>query len=76
MVEESGGTGVQVSDETAIEAARTSARLSGVEICIEAGVALAGAMELAEDSVFEEDDEVVVLNTGAGCKSATTLGRI
>jgi len=76
IVTESGGTGVQVSDETAIEASRTAAQLSGVEMCVEAGVALASAMELADDGVFDEDDEVVVLNTGAGCKSASSIGNL
>ena len=76
IVTESGGTGVQVSDETAIEAARESASLAGVEMCVEAGVALASAMDLAAEGVFGDDDEVVVLNTGAGCKSADWLGTV
>ena len=73
IVTESGGTGVQVSDETAIEAAGLSARTSGVEMCVEAGVALAGAMELGANDVFNENDEVVVINTGAGCKTTDPL---
>jgi threonine synthase len=76
IVTESGGTGVQVSDETAIEVARDSARLAGVEVCVNPGVALAGAMKLGADGVFDESDEVVVLNTGAGCKTAHHLSSL
>ena len=76
IVTESGGTGVQVSDETAIEASRTAARLSGVEMCVEAGVALASVAELAGDGTIDDDEEVVVLNTGAGCKSADLIGNL
>lgn len=70
----SGGTGVSVSDEEAIEAARQCARLSGVEPCIEAGIAFAGTAKLSADGVIGSDDEVVVVNTGAGTKSADLLG--
>lgn len=73
IVTESGGTGVQVSDQDAIDAARLCARAAGVEMCVEAGVALAGAIELGTNGVFDEDDEVVVINTGAGCKTAGPL---
>ncbi|WP_256562707.1 threonine synthase [Halomarina pelagica] len=73
-VYESGGTGVAVSDDAAVEAALTMARRDGVEMCVTAAVALAGAMELADRGVFDEDDEVVVINTGAGCKTANALG--
>ncbi len=71
---ESGGTGVAVTDEEAIEASLTAARQSGVEMCVTSAVALAGTKKLAADGVFGSDEDVVVINTGAGCKTADTLG--
>lgn len=75
VVERSGGTGVAVSDEAAVQAALDVARADGIEMCITAAVALAGTLELDERGVFSEGDEVVVINTGAGCKTASQLGR-
>jgi len=73
-VDESGGTGVAVSDDEAKDAALTAARLAGVEMCVTSAVAYAGTKQLAERGVFEADDTVVVINTGAGCKTASYLG--
>lgn len=70
-VYESGGGGVAVPDEEGIDAALQMARTDGVEMCIEAGVALAGAIRLAEEDTFDSDDEVVVVNTAAGAKTHT-----
>lgn len=74
IVDESGGTGVQVTDDEAIEAARLCAERSGVEMCTEAGVALGGAIKLGEEGSFSSDDEVVVINTGAGNKTFEHFG--
>lgn len=73
-VSESGGTGVAVEDGAAVEAARRMARAGGVEMCVTAAVALAGAFELARQGVFGPDEDVVVINTGAGCKTHEALG--
>ena len=73
-VSESDGSGVAVSDDAAVDAALTMARRDGVEMCVTAAIALAGTMELAERGVLDEDDEVVVINTGAACKTARQLG--
>ncbi len=70
----SGGAGVTSSDQDAIDAALTMARTDGIEMCVTAAVALAGAFERAEQGGFEETDEIVIINTGAGCKTAATLG--
>ena len=70
---ESGGTGVAVSDDDAIEAALTMARRGGPEMCVTSAVAFAGAVELAEEGVFGPDESVVVINTGAGCKTPGKL---
>jgi threonine synthase len=73
-VRESGGTGVAVSDAAAVEASLRLARGDGPEASVTAAVALAGAVELADRGVFGPDDDVVVINTGAGCKTHAALG--
>jgi threonine synthase len=71
---ESGGEGVAVSDEEAYEAVLDAARQGGVEMCVTAAVALAGAKKLAAEGTFGPDDDVVVINTGGGCKTAGKIG--
>jgi threonine synthase len=73
-VRESGGAGVAVSDDDAVDAALSMARRDGVEMCVTSAVALAGAMRRAEEGAYDGDETVVVVNTGAGCKSASQLG--
>lgn len=73
-VTQTGGQGIAVDDDEAVQAAIDMARADGLEMCITAAVALAGTRKLAEQGVFAADDEVVVINTGAGCKTATVLG--
>ncbi|MFC7057808.1 threonine synthase [Halovenus salina] len=72
---ESGGTGVTVSDEEAFDASLVAAREAGVEMCVTSAVALAGTMELAAEGVFGPDEDVVVINTGAGAKTASKIGK-
>lgn len=74
-VERSGGTGVAVSDEDAMRTAVRVARREGVEMCVTSAVAFAGTIDLAKRGVFGSDESVVVLNTGAGCKTVEHLGR-
>jgi len=73
-VRESGGTGVAVTDEEAFDAALSAARLAGIEMCVTSAVALAGAKRLAGEGRFGPDEDVVIVNTGAGCKTAAMLG--
>jgi threonine synthase len=62
------GTAVAVSDEQ-IETDRVEcARLEGVFMCPEGAATLSAVKELREDGWLRPDDEVVVLNTGAGIK--------
>jgi len=75
-VEASGGAGVAVSDNDAFEAALAMARRGGPEMCVTAAVAFAGARKLAEQGVFGSEESVVVINTGAGCKTADYLGNV
>lgn len=72
-VYETGGAGIAVSDTEAVEAALEIARTDGVEMCVTSAVALAGAMRRADAGGYEDDETVVVINTGAGCKTAGIL---
>jgi threonine synthase len=72
-VARTGGDGVAVSDTEAIEAALDAARMAGVEMCVTSAVALAGARKLAHRGVFGPDEDAVVINTGAGCKTVDNL---
>lgn len=75
IVSESGGSGEAVHDSEAIQSAIDLARSEGIEMCVTSAVALAGAVRIAEAGEFEADDEVVIINTGAGVKSSGRLGR-
>lgn len=75
VVYETGGAGVAVTDEDATEAALEMARKDGVEMCVTAAVALAGAMKRAEQGAYDGDEELVVINTGAGVKTSSRLDR-
>jgi threonine synthase len=73
-VSETGGAGVAVSDDDATAAALEIARKDGVEMCVTAAVALAGAMRRAEQGAYDGDETLVVINTGAGVKTSDQLG--
>ncbi|MFD1599635.1 threonine synthase [Halobellus rarus] len=72
-VYETGGTGKAVTDGEALQGALDAARHAGVEMCVEPGAALAAAMQMAEEGAFDEDDEILIINTGAGNKAADAL---
>ncbi|WP_312908350.1 threonine synthase [Natronosalvus caseinilyticus] len=72
-VYETGGTGVAVSDSEALEGALAAARHAGIEMCVEPGAALAAAMQMAEEGELDEDDEILIINTGAGNKATDAL---
>lgn len=73
-VNETDGTGVVVNDEEALEGALTSAQKGGVEMCVEPGAAMAGAIKLADEGDLDPDDEILIINTGAGNKASGSLG--
>lgn len=73
-VNETGGTGVTVTDDEALDGALSSAQKAGVEMCVEPGAALAGAMKLADQGALKADDEILIVNTGAGNKAPDALG--
>jgi threonine synthase len=73
-VRESGGTGVAVPEAAAVDASLRLAGDDGPEASVTAAVAVAGTVELADRGVFGPDEDVVAINTGAGCKTHSMLG--
>jgi threonine synthase len=67
---ESGGRGVAASDEEILDSLITVAQNEGAEMGVTCAAAAAGAWKLAEGGHFDEDDTVVLLNTGTGNKDA------
>ena len=72
-LEESGGGAVAASDDAIADAAIRIAQEEGVEMGATCAAAAAGAFKLAERGEFEDDDTVVLLNTGTGNKDASLL---
>ncbi len=72
-VRASGGSGVAVDDEDALDAAATIAGHDGLEVGVAGGVAAAGAWQLREAGELTADDTVVLVNTGAGSKDADVI---
>jgi threonine synthase len=69
-VRASGGAGVAVDDEDALDSAATVAQHEGLEASVACGVAAAGAWQLRDAGELAADDTVVLVNTGAGNKDA------
>jgi threonine synthase len=74
-VKESDGGGVAVEDGAAVDAALELGQSEGIEMCVTAAVALAGALKRAEEGAYDSDDTVVVTNCGAGVKTSARLGQ-
>jgi threonine synthase len=72
-IRESGGGAVATSDEEILDAAVRMARETGLELGHTCAAAASGAFELAARGEFDEDDTVVVLNTGAANKNADVI---
>lgn len=68
-----GGVAVRVSDEDAISALRSIAEDEGLLPCPEGAMTLAAAAALRKSNWIGEEDEVVLLNTGAGNKYPDAL---
>ncbi|WP_326834537.1 threonine synthase [Amycolatopsis rhabdoformis] len=67
------GTAIAVTDEELLASQRRLAALEGAFICPEGAACFAALDQLRESGWVSEDDEVVVLNTGAGIKYPETL---
>ncbi|PSQ50880.1 threonine synthase [Halobacteriales archaeon SW_6_65_15] len=70
---ESDGGAVATSDEDILDSAVTVAQHEGLEMGATCAAAASGAWELARRGDFDEDDTVVLLNTGAGNKDDDVL---
>jgi threonine synthase len=62
------GTAIAVDDDETLDEQARCARLEGAYICPEGAATLAAVRQLREDGWLTGDEEVVVLNTGAGIK--------
>jgi threonine synthase len=67
------GTAVAVSDEALLDEVHQLAAYEGSFICPEGGACLAAVRRLRADGWLDANDEVVVLNTGAGLKYPETV---
>jgi len=72
VLRESGGTAVSVSDERILEAAKEMAVTEGVFPCPEGAATLAGLRELIDQGLVDRDENIVLINTGAGVKYMDT----
>ena len=72
-VRASGGAGVAVDDEDALDAAATVAHHEGLELGVAGGVAAAGAWTLRERGELAAADTVVLVNPVAGSTDADVV---
>jgi len=70
---ESDGGAVATSDEDILDSAIAVAQQEGLEMGATCAAAASGAWELARRGEFDDDDTVVLLNTGAGNKDDDVL---
>jgi len=68
-----GGTAVAVDDDALLAAQREVARLEGCLICPEGAACFAAVGQLRDSGWLSGNDEVIVLNTGAGLKYPETM---
>ncbi|NKE61041.1 threonine synthase [Lentzea sp. PSKA42] len=67
-IRETDGTATAVDDGEILEDRAECARLEGVFLCPEGAATISAVRTLRKDGWLKADDEVVVLNTGAGIK--------
>jgi threonine synthase len=72
-IADTGGTAIAVTDDELLAALRETARLEGAFVCPEGAAGIAAIRRLREDGWVAPDDEVVLLNTGAGIKYPHTV---
>jgi threonine synthase len=72
-VRETGGTAVAVSDEDLLAEVSAVAAAEGAWVCPEGAACFAAARQLRASGWIGENDEAVVLNTGAGLKYPQTV---
>ncbi len=67
------GTALAVADDEIVREIHRCAELEGLFVCPEGAAALAALRQLRSTGWLEEEDEVVVLNTGSGLKYPNTV---
>ena len=72
-IEETRGGAVGTDDPDVLESAVKVAEHEGISMTPSGATAASGAWALAERGAFESDDTVVLVNTGAGAKTADVL---
>ena len=72
-VRETRGCAIAVSDEAILTAQQRLARADGAFICPEGAACVAAAGDLRRSGWISADDEVVIINTGAGLKYPSTV---
>jgi threonine synthase len=70
---ETSGTAISVGDDELLTELRAVAALEGAFVCPEGAAAFAAARKLRASGWLDADDEVVILNTGAGLKYPQTV---
>ncbi len=75
-MEDSGGTGVQVSTKAVIQAMSLLAKTEGIFAEPAAASAVAALKLAREEGLLARDDRVVCVVTGTGLKDAKAIGRI
>ncbi|MCP3029415.1 threonine synthase [Halobacillus sp. A5] len=70
---ETNGCAIAVKDEELLEEQERIARFEGSFVCPEGAAAFLAARKLREDGWIKEEEQVVVLNTGAGIKYPDTV---
>ena len=65
---ESGGTAIAVSDQEMMEAAKLIGRTQGIFVCPEGAATLAAFQHLHGHGWIDDDETVVMFNTGSGLK--------
>ena len=68
ILKRSGGAALAVSDDEIMEAVNHWARVEGVFAAPEGAAALCAYRKLRENGFFDQDDTVVLFNTGSGLK--------
>jgi threonine synthase len=73
LIRETGGTGITVDTDEAIDAVADAARLEGLFPCPEAGTTVAALRKALAAKVIDKDDRVLLMFTGSGLKSIPVL---
>lgn len=67
------GCAIAIDDSSLLQEQERVAKLEGTFICPEGAAAFSGARKLREQGWIDKDEQVVVLNTGAGIKYPDTV---